>query len=193
MQLQRLQERQEALAFWAQGSTFQDFQTCNLAFIRGLLKQSPYHFGSLDEESSIIIDDLYQMNLQGFITVDSQPYIEWKEDDKTVIQYPYVFFFTKLANISKVHNLDDNNVTVTVTYLPLEHDFYNSGGTTIVFHETFKGNQLVEKLERDMNEQQVRSVANGILDAMPRYDKKLVFVTVSSKQKSNEIFKLLQN
>lgn len=53
--------------------TYQDLIETNIAFLNGEIKRTPYHDGSIEEETHKILDNLVKINKFGFFTTNSQP------------------------------------------------------------------------------------------------------------------------
>lgn len=89
---------------WSHGKTFQDLQAMQIAFVQGILPMSPYHFGPLDPESSLIQTNLYHMNRHGLLTVDSQPFEIFPDPGDTNIivkQFAYVNLYIERHNVKE--------------------------------------------------------------------------------------------
>lgn len=62
-------------------------------FIIGKKNHTPDHFGPLDEESFVIMEDLLKFNRRDILTLNSQPFYDGQgilEVGNTIVQTPYV-------------------------------------------------------------------------------------------------------
>lgn len=89
---------------WHMGKSFRDLQTLNLSFIQGFSQLTPYHVGPLDDETSIILNDIYNMNILGAITFNSQPYEKFAINGTIIRSRSYVDFY---YDSNKAHRLID--------------------------------------------------------------------------------------
>ncbi len=98
-----------AKMYWEDSNNLKDIQALNLMFIRGLLPKTPYHFGPLDEETNLIIDKIYNINLFGFFSIGSQPYDKFdgaldEDIGKKVTQRPFLEGFYSREKSTKLMN-----------------------------------------------------------------------------------------
>lgn len=117
-----------------------DLQALNLMFLRGLLDSTTYHGGPLDEESDLIADDLYTINLFGFLSVASQPYMEFmgvlpEDRGKLVKQRPFIAGYYPREKVNLLINRlkqNDNIVIVHTNLKTKETKSYNTENVNII-------------------------------------------------------------
>jgi hypothetical protein len=63
--------------------TWQDLCDTNIDFLQGKQDETFYHLGPTNEETDSILNELIQLNSNGFFTTNSQPYIN-KPDNKQI-------------------------------------------------------------------------------------------------------------
>jgi len=54
---------------------WQDLCNTNLDFLQGKQNETFYHLGPINEETNTILNELIQLNSNGFFTTNSQPYV----------------------------------------------------------------------------------------------------------------------
>jgi hypothetical protein len=57
---------------WKSIKTLQEMFYCNIAFIKGHIAESFYHYGELEIDSKLLIDDLVKLHHYGIFTVNGQ-------------------------------------------------------------------------------------------------------------------------
>lgn len=113
---------------WEFGSTFDYLQALNIGFINGTALQTPYHFGPLDPESSIIFKQLNRLNRLDVITVNSQPFEEFVGyDGKAYRQRPYVDFYYPTRKLDTLIQrfLQQTNTATFIHITPSDTFVYN--------------------------------------------------------------------
>jgi len=91
-----------------------------LLFIENITKASSTHAGPLDDESSLIQNELSQLNRLDCVTINSQPY---EQETVNGIMYrarPFVFFYYPKRKINQLIQLFmyNNTTTLMTVYSP---------------------------------------------------------------------------
>jgi hypothetical protein len=63
----------ECKKMFIKASSIEEIKNLNMEFIKGNMYATCYHYGPLNSESKLIIEELVKMNELGFITTGSQP------------------------------------------------------------------------------------------------------------------------
>lgn len=110
---------------WNSIESFRDIQTANLLFIRSYLFRTPYHSGPLDSESTIISEQIYDINRFDYITVSSQPYDQFNLNGRNIVQFPFIY---GLYPRYKAKQLSDQlgKIGYQVEHINLKDGTYNS-------------------------------------------------------------------
>jgi len=91
---------------YKQITTFEEFQTLNLAFLKGEITETIYSCGPVEEETLPLLPSLIKLNELGFITLDSQPGTFTKDifNDEYFIeeQKPYLEGFCRYKDLTRI-------------------------------------------------------------------------------------------
>ena len=60
-------------ALYKETTTFKNLICLNIAFLKGILKVTPYHGGPVDNETIPLLSQLVQLNKKGFLSTNGQP------------------------------------------------------------------------------------------------------------------------
>lgn len=72
--------------------TWQDLCDTNIYFLQGKQDKTFYHGAPIDSETNLILNELIQLNSNGFFTTDSQPYVnkpDYKQISYLIFNLPY--------------------------------------------------------------------------------------------------------
>lgn len=144
-----------------------------LSFLKGKNKSTPWHCGPLNDESQMIINDLYKLNNFGFISVDSQPPM-LKTYKK---QRPYVEGFVKKIDFDKISKT--NNFIFW-------YDYFSSKTGVFVNHQ-----RITREIETRLNTMGI--LCNNVLP-LTIYDNNQIYTTLNPgkfKDSAKEILDIL--
>lgn len=58
---------------YREATTFKNLVCLNIAFLKGILTETPYHVGPIDNETIPLLSQLIQLNKKGFLSTSGQP------------------------------------------------------------------------------------------------------------------------
>jgi hypothetical protein len=58
---------------YREASTFKNLVCLNIAFLKGIITETPYHVGPIDNETIPLLSQLIQLNKKGFLSTSGQP------------------------------------------------------------------------------------------------------------------------
>ena len=100
-------------------TNFEQYTAVMLTFITDVIPRSAGHAGPLEPESNIIKNELYNLNRLDCVTVNSQPYEEFTDDDENIYrQRPFVSLFYPRRKINQLMQLLKNEPMLITVYAP---------------------------------------------------------------------------
>ena len=93
---------------WKNAKTFIEAQELMIKFLKGKIKETPWHIGEVDEETVDIIQKLIEINRKGFMTVEGQPGTCLEKTDINTgekydeIQRAYIVGFIENSKVKKL-------------------------------------------------------------------------------------------
>jgi len=61
------------ISLYEEASTFKNLVCLNIAFLKGILNETPYHGGPVDNETIPLLSQLINLNKKGFLSTNGQP------------------------------------------------------------------------------------------------------------------------
>lgn len=58
---------------YREARTFKNLVCLNIAFLKGILNETPYHLGKIDDETIPLLSQLIELNKKGFLSTSGQP------------------------------------------------------------------------------------------------------------------------
>lgn len=112
------QSPKRVFELWGSPQCLKEFTDLVIAYLKGDLKSMPWSDGPIGKDTSIMVEDLINLNRKGFITINSQPPLNsTKSNDKVygwgpkngyVFQKQYLEFFCHKSVMPKLLDLVDS-------------------------------------------------------------------------------------
>jgi hypothetical protein len=136
-----------------------DLILCNIAFLYGFIKSTPYHLTKINDETIPLVEKLIKINNCGFITINGQPalknnnlkqksylscYIpkEYKNDFISYLKCKSVYYIILSCDNPSESTILEHNFPNTKNYIVTQHKYLVSGSP---------GNEIYYDLENITN------------------------------------------
>lgn len=114
------QSPKKAYDLWGTPQTLKDFSDIIVSYLQGELKSLPWSDGPIGEDTSVMVENLINLNHKGFLTMNSQPALNavkssekvygWGPKNGYVYQKQYLEFFCPKDLLPKLlHTIDSYN------------------------------------------------------------------------------------
>ncbi|KAK0189030.1 methylenetetrahydrofolate reductase-domain-containing protein [Armillaria mellea] len=151
------QTKEDAIKLWGEPKSLEDVTTLFARFCKGTLSALPWSDQAPAIETSVIANQLAQMNELGFFTINSQPAVDGvRSDDKVfgwgpsngyVYQKAYLEFFVQPALLSLLLSHIERDSNITYYVINRRGDLRtntHSDGPNAVTWGVFPGKEIVQ-------------------------------------------------
>lgn len=151
------QTKEDAIKLWGEPKSLEDVTTLFARFCKGTLSALPWSDQAPAIETSVIANQLAQMNELGFFTINSQPAVDGvRSDDKVfgwgpsngyVYQKAYLEFFVQPALLSLLLSHIERDSNITYYVINKRGDLRtntHSDGPNAVTWGVFPGKEIVQ-------------------------------------------------
>lgn len=148
---------------WGQNpQTEQDVFNVFVAYCKGEIDRLAWNDTILASETTVISDELVNLNNRGFLTINSQPRVNAAPSDDSkfgwggvggyVYQKAYLEFFTSPENKEKLLKVISKYPTLTYHFVNVAGDsITNTNGTSAVTWGVFPGKEIIQPTVVDTN------------------------------------------